>query len=83
MHLSLVVPVYNEKDTIQPLFAAVQRTLDPLSLKWEIIFVDDGSRDGSLDVLRELAGKEAGRVRVVVFRRNFGQTAALMAGPTL
>ncbi len=80
MNISLVVPVYNEKDTIRPLFAAVQHILDPLSLNWEIIFVDDGSRDGSLDMLRELARKEAERVRVVVFRRNFGQTAAIAAG---
>lgn len=78
--LSLVVPVYNEKDNLPLLMDAIEAALMPLDKKWEVVFVDDGSKDGSLDVLTELAEKHPEYVRVVVFRRNFGQTAALAAG---
>ena len=80
MNLSVVVPVYNEQESLPPLFDAIQAALDPLGLTWELVLVDDGSRDGSLDVLRSLAGQHPEHVRVVVFRRNFGQTAAIAAG---
>ncbi|MDL1944370.1 glycosyltransferase family 2 protein [Chloroflexi bacterium CFX2] len=78
--LSLVVPVYNEKENLPLLMDAIEAALTPLEKKWEVVFVDDGSRDGSLDVLENLAGKHPKHVRVVVFRRNFGQTAAIAAG---
>lgn len=78
--LSLVVPVYNEKDNLPLLMDAIEAALTPLRKKWEVVFVDDGSRDGSLDVLESLARKHPKNVRVVVFRRNFGQTAAIAAG---
>lgn len=78
--LSLVVPVYNEKDNLPLLMDAIQAALIPLDKTWEVVFVDDGSKDGSLDVLTELAKKHPQHVRVVVFRRNFGQTAAIAAG---
>ena len=78
--LSLVIPVYNEKDNLPLLMDAIEAALVPLDKKWEIVFVDDGSKDGSLDVLTGLAEKDAEHVRVVVFRRNFGQTAAIAAG---
>lgn len=78
--LSLVVPVYNEKDNLSFLMDAIETALTPLEKKWEVVFVDDGSRDGSLDVLESLARKHPNNVRVVVFRRNFGQTAAIAAG---
>jgi glycosyltransferase involved in cell wall biosynthesis len=78
--LSLVVPVYNEKDNLPLLMDAIRAALIPLDKTWEVVFVDDGSKDGSLDVLTELAEKYPEYVRVVVFRRNFGQTAALAAG---
>ena len=81
MHnLSLVIPVYNEQDNLSLLFEAIQRVMGPLKKSWELIFIDDGSTDKSLDVLRELAKKDSNHVRVVVFRRNFGQTAAITAG---
>lgn len=78
--LSLVIPVYNEKDNLPLLMEAIETALNPLNKKWEVVLVDDGSKDGSLDVLAELAEKDPQHVRVVVFRRNFGQTAAIAAG---
>ncbi|NWG33900.1 MAG: glycosyltransferase family 2 protein [Chloroflexi bacterium] len=78
--LSLVIPVYNEKDNLPLLMDAVTSALTPLNRTWEVILVDDGSTDGSLEVLTELAERHPEHVRVVVFRRNFGQTAAIAAG---
>jgi glycosyltransferase involved in cell wall biosynthesis len=78
--LSLIVPVYNEEESLPLLFEAIRQALEPLPHDWEVIFVDDGSRDGSLAALKTLAKKDAAHVRVVVLRRNFGQTAAIAAG---
>jgi len=80
MDLSLIVPVYNEEENLPLLFQAVQDTMQTLQLEWEIILVDDGSKDGSQKVLDELALKDPVHVRVLVLRRNFGQTAAISAG---
>ncbi|MCE1254969.1 MAG: glycosyltransferase family 2 protein [Anaerolineae bacterium] len=80
MDLSLIVPVYNEEENLPLLFQAVQAAMQPLKLEWEVILVDDGSRDGSLKVLEELAEKDTRHVKVVALRRNFGQTAAIAAG---
>lgn len=80
MKLSLITPVYNEEENLPLLFDAVQKTMTELNHPWEIILVDDGSRDNSLNVLREYAGKDTEHVRIVSFRRNFGQTAAIAAG---
>lgn len=80
MNFSLVIPVYNEKLNLEPLYEAICGAMQGLGKSWEVIFVDDGSTDGSLDILRRLAEKEPQHVRVVVFRRNFGQTAAISAG---
>lgn len=80
MNLSLVIPVFNEAASLPLLYDAIQRALKPLKRKWEVIFVDDGSNDNSLDVLRSLVDAHPDRVRVLVFRRNFGQTAAIAAG---
>jgi glycosyltransferase involved in cell wall biosynthesis len=78
-YLSLVIPVYNEEENLPLLFDAVMKTMKSLKKTWEVIFVDDGSRDKSLEVLRNLAEQDR-HVRVVVFRRNFGQTAAISGG---
>jgi glycosyltransferase involved in cell wall biosynthesis len=78
--LSLIIPVFNEQESLPPLMDAIVATMQPLNRSWEVIFVDDGSRDCSLDVLTEFAQKYPDHVRVVVFRRNFGQTAAIAAG---
>jgi glycosyltransferase involved in cell wall biosynthesis len=80
LDLSLVVPVYNEEENLHRLFDAIREALDPLPRTWEVVFVDDGSIDGSLDVLSELAEIDPQHIRVVSFRRNFGQTAAIVAG---
>ncbi|RME08556.1 MAG: glycosyltransferase [Anaerolineae bacterium] len=78
--LSVVIPVYNEQDSLPQLHQALHRALGTLSLPWEIVYVDDGSRDESLSVLTELARTDPERTRVVGLRRNFGQTAAIAAG---
>src|SRR5438874_9351057 len=77
--LSVVIPVKDERDNIGPLHEDLRRTLDPLGIEYEIIFVDDGSGDGSFAVLERLAARDA-RVKVVGLRRNYGQTPALQAG---
>ncbi len=78
--LSLVVPVYNEEETLPLLFDAILAALEPLARPWEVIFVDDGSRDKSVSVLESLFARDPLHVRVIEFRRNFGQTAAIAAG---
>jgi len=78
--LSLIIPVYNEEANLPLLYDSINKTLEPLQRKWEIIFVDDGSQDKSLDVLKSLVENDPGHVRAVAFRRNFGQTAAITAG---
>ena len=80
MNLSVIVPVCNEEKNLPLLYSSIQDTLNPLNQDWEIIFVDDGSTDGSLELLKDLAKKERRHVRVIVFRRNYGQTAAIAAG---
>lgn len=80
MNLSLVIPVYNEQDNLPMLFEAVQKTMSQLEESWELILVDDGSRDKTLSVLRQYAEKDPDHIRVISFRRNYGQTAAIAAG---
>lgn len=80
MNLSLVIPVYNEQDNLPLLFDALYQVMPSLGKTWEVILVDDGSRDNSLSILKEYAEKDPDHVRVVSFRRNFGQTAAIAAG---
>ncbi len=79
-YLSLIIPVYNEEETLPLLFDAVYQALESLPRSWEVILVDDGSMDKSLDVLKSFAEKDTEHIRVVAFRRNFGQTAAIAAG---
>jgi glycosyltransferase involved in cell wall biosynthesis len=77
--VSFVVPCYNERENLPRLFAELFRVIDEQQIDAEVVIVDDGSRDGSFDVLAEHAGRDA-RVKVIRFRRNFGQTAAMVAG---
>ncbi|HEX8423615.1 MAG TPA: glycosyltransferase family 2 protein, partial [Pyrinomonadaceae bacterium] len=77
--ISVFLPVFNEEPNLRPLHAKMQDALAALGRTAEIIYVDDGSSDGSLEVLREIAGQDA-RVRVIALRRNYGQTAAMSAG---
>lgn len=80
MYLSVVIPVYNEAESLPLLVPALSTALDPLGVTWEVILVDDGSTDGSATVLEELAAGTPDKVKVIVFRRNFGQTTAIAAG---
>jgi glycosyltransferase involved in cell wall biosynthesis len=80
MELSLVIPVYNEEKNLHLLFKSICAVLDSMPYEWEIILVDDGSRDKSLEVLKTFAAQDPQHVRVISFRRNFGQTAAIAAG---
>ncbi len=79
MYLSVVVPVYNEYENIPLLYDEVVKALEDIE-SWELILVNDGSKDNSMDALKELAAKDPLRVRVIGLRRNFGQTAAIAAG---
>ncbi|WP_243440118.1 glycosyltransferase family 2 protein [Fundidesulfovibrio soli] len=77
--LSIIIPLYNEEDNIDPLHARLEEVLGTMNTPYEIIMVDDGSRDGTAARLRELAQRDP-RVKVIHLRRNFGQTPAMMAG---
>ena len=77
--LSLVIPVYNEEDNLVALAAEIRAALDPTGLDYEVLFIDDGSRDSSFACLQELAAADP-RVVAIRFRRNYGQTAAFAAG---
>lgn len=79
MDLSVVIPVFDEEDNVRPLYEELKQALDPMQGSYEIIFVDDGSKDGSYDLLKQIQAQDA-QVRLVRFRRNFGQTAAMAAG---
>ena len=77
--ISLVIPVFNEEDNVQPLFDKIVAAMEPIGRSWELILVDDGSRDRTPLRLESLS-KQDERVVVVELRRNFGQTAAIAAG---
>ncbi len=77
--ISLVVPVFNEEQNLEPLYQKIVDSVAPLDKDFELIFIDDGSTDGSYSVLERLAAGDP-RVVVVRFVRNFGQTAAIAAG---
>src|ERR687885_792899 len=77
--ISLLLPVLNEEPNLRPLHAKIDEALAHLGRTAEIIYVDDGSTDGSLEVLREISRLDP-RVRVIALRRNYGQTAAMAAG---
>jgi glycosyltransferase involved in cell wall biosynthesis len=76
--LSVLVPVYNEAESLTELAARLTAALDGLGHPWEVVFANDGSSDGSGALLDQMAGREH-RFKIVHLRRNFGQTAALMA----
>lgn len=80
MDLSIVIPVYNEVESLPLLHKAVHEALKDMQRSWEVIYVNDGSKDGSDKVLDALAVEDPEHVCVVQFRRNFGQTTAIAAG---
>jgi glycosyltransferase involved in cell wall biosynthesis len=77
--LSVIVPFFNEEESVQAMHAAIVDALEPLGIDYEMVFVDDGSRDRTLEVATAIARRDE-RVRVVKFRRNYGQTPAMAAG---
>jgi glycosyltransferase involved in cell wall biosynthesis len=77
--VSVIVPFYNEQDSIAPLHAAIVQALEPLGIGFEMVFVDDGSKDETIARALVIAQSDP-RVRIVKFRRNCGQTAAMAAG---
>ncbi|HSR66733.1 MAG TPA: glycosyltransferase family 2 protein [Acidobacteriota bacterium] len=79
MEISVVIPVFNERENLGPLFRRLKSALDPLGKSYEILFIDDGSSDGSAQLLLEIEESDP-TVRVLEFVRNFGQTAAIDAG---
>jgi undecaprenyl-phosphate 4-deoxy-4-formamido-L-arabinose transferase len=80
LSLSIVIPVFNEEAGLPALFARLYPVLDALGVPYECIFVDDGSRDRSVAVLRAQHALRPAETRVVILQRNFGQHAAIMAG---
>ncbi|HCS40643.1 MAG: glycosyltransferase family 2 protein [Anaerolineaceae bacterium] len=76
---SIIAPIYNEKGCFDELYRRVSEVMDKTGEEWEFVMVDDGSSDGSTDMIRELAKKEK-RVRPVIFARNFGHQIAVTAG---
>jgi glycosyltransferase involved in cell wall biosynthesis len=74
-----VIPLFNEAQNISPLYHALKAAMEELGTAWEAIFVDDGSTDGSYEILQQLLGHDD-HVSVIQLRRNFGQTAAMAAG---
>ena len=79
MLISIVVPVYNEEENIAIFYNAVTKVMSGLSYEYELIYVDDGSTDSSVVILREIAKLDA-RVKVVLLARNFGHQTALTCG---
>jgi glycosyltransferase involved in cell wall biosynthesis len=77
--VSIVIPIFNEVDNVQSLYQNLCAAMEPTGYAWEVVFVDDGSTDGSTAILRKLHAEQP-CVSVVELRRNFGQTAAMAAG---
>lgn len=79
LDLSVVIPVYNEEENLVPLWTELQGVLEGMGVRYEVIFVDDGSRDGSAEIIRAFHERDA-RVRLVGLKLNAGETAATAAG---
>lgn len=77
--LSVIVPFYNEEENVERVHGAIAEALGPLNINFEMVFVDDGSQDRTLDLATRLAMADQ-RVKVVKFKKNYGQTAAMAAG---
>jgi len=80
VYLSVVIPVYNESDNLEPLYQRLTTSLDKLDKSYEIIFINDGSQDNSYARLNELQKRRPAQIRVIHFNGNFGQHMAVMAG---
>ncbi len=76
---SIIAPIFNEKDNLPELYRRVQEVMEKTHKPWELILIDDGSTDGSSDIIHDLAKKDP-RIRPVIFARNFGHQVAVTAG---
>jgi len=76
---SIIAPIYNELDNLPELYRRVKEVMDSTRKPWELVLVDDGSTDGSTDIIRELAKKDK-QIRPIIFARNFGHQIAITAG---
>jgi len=79
LEISVIAPVFNEVQSLPEFYRRVRQVLDGLGVRWELLLVDDGSTDGSTDLIRQLA-REDSRVRALIFARNFGHQLAVTAG---
>ncbi|MFN3946741.1 MAG: glycosyltransferase family 2 protein, partial [Aquificaceae bacterium] len=79
VYLSVVIPAYNEEENVPILYEKLKAVLENLDRHYEIIFVDDGSKDSTWERLKEIAEKDK-KVKLIRFRKNYGQTAAMYAG---
>ena len=77
--LSVVVSVYNEEAALEQFYLETSRVLEQIDWEYELLFINDGSRDNSLGILRDLSERDS-RVEIVSFSRNFGHEAAMIAG---
>ena len=80
MKVSIIVPVYNEEESLDLLYEAVEKSVKTLKQPWELILVDDGSKDSSPEKIKRIVNQHPNHVSAVILRRNFGQTAAIAAG---
>ena len=78
--LSIVVPCYNEQETVNIFYRETTKVVDAMNMDYEIIFVNDGSRDNTLEELVKLHDAHPGIVKVIDFSRNFGKAGGLLAG---
>lgn len=77
--VSVIVPIFNERESVEPMYRELSEAMQNQSRPWELVLVDDGSRDGTTELLKQIAADDD-RVKLVLFRRNYGQTAAMYAG---
>ena len=77
--ISVLIPVYNEEENVEPLYEQLKRTLDDANIDYEIFFIDDGSTDNTFKVLKKVHEKDSS-VKIIKFKKNFGQALAFSAG---
>lgn len=80
IEVSVVIPVYNEQEVLETLYRRLMPVMESLKTTWEVIFTNDGSKDRSSEILKEFYARKPENIRVVEFRRNYGQHMAIMAG---
>ena len=79
LDLSIVVPLYNEEESVEALYSSIVDAMSDEEYSFEVVFVDDGSKDRTVEIASSMSATDS-RLRVVIFRRNYGQTAARAAG---